>query len=73
MMSALVQAQLKNFKGMQMRSIGPAVTSGRVTAIDVNMKQGILYVGSASGGLWKSESWGTQWTPIFDEIGRAHV
>lgn len=67
MMSALVQAQLKNFKGMQMRSIGPAVTSGRVTAIDVNMKQGILYVGSASGGLWKSESWGTHWTPIFDE------
>ncbi len=67
LMSGLVQAQLKNFKGMQMRSIGPAVTSGRVTAIDVNEQQGIMYVGSASGGLWKSESWGTTWTPVFDD------
>ena len=67
LLSGLAQAQLKNFKGMQMRAIGPAVTSGRVTAIDVNQQQGIMYVGSASGGLWKSESWGSQWTPIFDD------
>ena len=67
LLSGLAQAQLKNFKGMKMRAIGPAVTSGRVTAIDVNEQQGIMYVGSASGGLWKSESWGTKWTPVFDD------
>ncbi|MEY2938238.1 MAG: hypothetical protein RL062_827 [Bacteroidota bacterium] len=64
--AALSQAQLKQFKGMNMRSIGPAVTSGRVTSIDVDMQRGVMYVGSASGGLWKSDSWGTKWQPIFD-------
>jgi photosystem II stability/assembly factor-like uncharacterized protein len=56
------------FKNMNMRSIGPAVMSGRVTAIDVDpLNENTLYVGTASGGLWKSESAGMTWTPIFDE------
>lgn len=51
-----------------MRSIGPAVMSGRVTAIDVDpYNDNILYVGTASGGLWKSESAGVSWSPLFDE------
>jgi photosystem II stability/assembly factor-like uncharacterized protein len=56
------------FKNMNMRSIGPAVMSGRVTAIDVDpLNENILYVGTASGGLWKSESAGMTWSPIFDD------
>lgn len=56
------------FKNMNMRSIGPAVMSGRVTSIDVDpLDENIIYVGTASGGLWKSESGGTTWTPLFDK------
>jgi photosystem II stability/assembly factor-like uncharacterized protein len=58
----------EGFKNMNMRSIGPAVMSGRVTAIDVDpMNENIMYVGTASGGLWKSESGGTTWEPLFDK------
>ncbi|MFN0032054.1 MAG: WD40/YVTN/BNR-like repeat-containing protein [Flavobacteriales bacterium] len=59
---------LEPFKNMNMRSIGPATTSGRVTAIDVQEgNENIIYAGAASGGLWKSENGGVEWTPIFDK------
>ncbi|TRX57801.1 hypothetical protein FNH22_14985 [Fulvivirga sp. M361] len=55
-------------KGMKTRSIGPAGMSGRVTAIDVVHNSGnVIYAGTASGGLWKSESGGIHWKPIFDD------
>jgi len=58
----------EGFKNMNMRSIGPSVMSGRVTAIDVDpLNDNLIYVGTASGGLWKSESAGMTWTPIFDD------
>jgi len=62
-----VYSQVAQFKGMSMRSIGPGVTSGRVTAIDLPPNQGSIYIGAASGGVWKSESAGVQWSPVFDE------
>ena len=54
-------------KDMKPRNIGPGGMSGRVTAIDVvNNNTDIMYVGTASGGLWKSESGGITWSPIFN-------
>ncbi|TKS55577.1 VPS10 domain-containing protein [Mesohalobacter halotolerans] len=59
---------LDKLKGIGVRSIGPAGMSGRITAIDVvHDNPQVMYVGSASGGLWKSESGGVDWTPIFDD------
>ncbi|VAW11836.1 FIG00930253: hypothetical protein, partial [hydrothermal vent metagenome] len=53
---------------MKPRSVGPAGMSGRITAIDVvNDQPNIIYVGAASGGVWKSESEGINWKPIFDK------
>ena len=50
------------------RNIGPGGMSGRVTAIDVVLKSPeVMYVGTASGGLWKSSSGGIKWEPIFDK------
>jgi photosystem II stability/assembly factor-like uncharacterized protein len=61
----LATNQLKNMKA---RSIGPAVMSGRVTAIDaVISNPEIIYAGTASGGVWKSENGGTTWNAIFDD------
>ncbi len=54
--------------GLKARSIGPAGMSGRVTAIDVVLSNpDIIYIGAATGGLWKSENGGITWKPIFDD------
>ncbi|RMF59319.1 MAG: hypothetical protein D6743_16520, partial [Calditrichaeota bacterium] len=59
---------MDKLQGMKARSIGPAGMSGRVTAIDVVLKHPeIIYVGTASGGLWKSTSGGVNWKPVFDD------
>ena len=56
------------FSAMKARNIGPGGMSGRVTAIDVNLKNPhIIFAGTASGGLWKSEGGGTDWKPVFDK------
>jgi photosystem II stability/assembly factor-like uncharacterized protein len=56
-----------HFKNIKPRSIGPASMSGRVTAIDVDIKNDIIYIGSASGGLWRSKSGAITFEPIFDK------
>ncbi len=58
------------FGGLKPRSIGPAMTSGRVMSIAVHpTNPGIIYIGTASSGLWKSTSGGAQWTPVMDREG----
>lgn len=58
----------KDFKNLKARSIGPAGMSGRVTTIDaVHANPDIIYIGAASGGVWKTTSGGAKWEPIFDE------
>jgi hypothetical protein len=58
----------KHFNNWKPRNIGPAGMSGRVTAIDaVWSNPNIVYLGTASGGVWKTENSGGSWTPIFDE------
>jgi photosystem II stability/assembly factor-like uncharacterized protein len=55
------------WKNAPVRSIGPAVTSGRVTAIDVaSDATGTIFAGTASGGVWRSTNGGIRWEPIFD-------
>jgi len=54
--------------GLKARSIGPASMSGRVAAIDaVQSNPDIVYVGAATGGVWKSVDGGLAFTPIFDD------
>ncbi|WP_179008186.1 WD40/YVTN/BNR-like repeat-containing protein [Winogradskyella forsetii] len=61
-------------KNMTPRNIGPGGMSGRVTAIDVvTTDPDIMYVGTASGGLWKSNSGGITWEPIFDKEVTASI
>ncbi len=55
-------------KGLEWRSIGPALTAGRVAdiAIDPNNRN-TWYVGVGSGGVWKTNNRGTSWSTIFDK------
>ncbi|WP_033961472.1 WD40/YVTN/BNR-like repeat-containing protein [Psychroserpens jangbogonensis] len=61
-------------KNMKPRNIGPGGMSGRVTSIDVvHNNTDIMYVGTASGGLWKSTSGGIKWDPIFEEEATSSI
>jgi len=58
------------FSGFRFRSIGPAVTSGRVNAFAVDpTDRAKYYAAVASGGVWKTVNAGTTWTPVFDNEG----
>ena len=60
---------LKNISltGLSFRSIGPAVTGGRVIDIAVNkFNQSEYYVASGHGSLWKTTNSGITFSPVFD-------
>ena len=59
---------MKLLQDLKPRNIGPGGMSGRVTAIDaVHDNPEVMYVGTASGGLWKSTSGGIKWEALFDK------
>jgi len=65
---------MKLMHDLKPRTIGPAGMSGRVTAIDaVHEQPEIIYVGTASGGLWKSTSGGVTWEAIFTNERTASI
>lgn len=60
--------------GLEFRSIGPALISGRIADIAVPPPQRpgerlgkTVYVASSAGGVWKTTNAGVTWTPIFDD------
>ena len=56
--------------GLGARNIGSATMSGRISALAAIREPSgkiTLYVGAASGGVWKSEDGGTRYKPVFDE------
>ncbi len=66
---ATVDESVKLLTGsLRARDIGPAVMSGRVTCLEgVNSSPETIYIGAASGGVWKSISGGSSFRPVFDE------
>lgn len=58
----------KTFDAMEMRNIGPAYMSGRISDIAVDQSDpSTWYTAVASGGIWKTTNAGTTWKPIFDK------
>jgi photosystem II stability/assembly factor-like uncharacterized protein len=59
----------ETISGLGARNIGSAAMSGRIAAVDaVHEGQRLtIYVGSASGGVWKSLDGGTTYKPVFDK------
>ncbi len=59
---------LDQFKSWKPRNIGPAGMSGRITAIDaVVADPNTIYLGAASGGVWKTINQGASWEAVFEE------
>ncbi|HEY6385627.1 MAG TPA: hypothetical protein VIX91_08100 [Candidatus Acidoferrum sp.] len=57
-------------KNLEFREIGPAMMGGRIDDFGVvESNPNIVYVGTASGGVWKTTNNGTTWEPVFDKEG----
>src|SRR6266581_683326 len=63
-----VKFDAATISGLPARNIGSATMSGRVAAVDAVNEKGRLtvFVGAASGGVWKSVNGGTTFKPVFD-------
>jgi hypothetical protein len=62
------------FGQLRWRNIGPANMAGRISDIEaVEANPAVVYVGSASGGVWKSVNAGTTWEPIFTNYPVASI
>ena len=68
--------QSKNpmLQGFEFRSIGPAVMMGRVDDI-VGSEQDpmTMYIGFATGGLWRTTDGGIHWKSMFDEMDNESI
>jgi len=71
-LAAVGQTQVRfdsaTVSGLPARNIGSATMSGRIAAVDAVEEDGriTLFVGAASGGVWKSVNGGTTFKPVFD-------
>ena len=66
---AAVKFDSETVSGLGARNIGSAAMSGRIAAIDAvwEGQRLTIFVGSASGGVWKSVNGGTTYKPVFDK------
>ncbi len=53
---------------------GPTNIGGRVTDVEVRMAASdTIYVGAASGGIFRSSNMGAAWTPVFDDAANLAI
>lgn len=69
---SLAQKKIKidhnTFGAIRARQIGPATMSGCIAALDAwDEDPRLIYIGAASGGIWKSKNAGTTFKPVFDK------
>ncbi len=73
------QAEMKAnspYQDLHWQYIGPTNISGRCTDVEAISPRGgqyIIWVGSATGGVWKSVNEGTTFEPVFDEMPTASI
>jgi photosystem II stability/assembly factor-like uncharacterized protein len=66
--AAAVEVKTATFGGLAARPIGPAVMGGRVADLAVAPGDpAVMWVGTASGGVWRSDDGGITFTPVFDQ------
>src|ERR1043165_2116202 len=66
--------EIKSFERLEWRSIGPANMGGRIADIEgVPGNPNVVYVATASGGLFKTTNGGVKWTPLFERQGSISI
>ena len=66
--AAEVSIDSNTFGGLEARALGPSIMSGRISALDATATDPLtVWVGAASGGVWKSEDGGLTFEPVFDD------
>ncbi len=71
---ALASSEGSTFEDLSFRSIGPAVMGGRIDAVAVvETRPSTIFVGTASGGVFKSTNMGTTWRAVFEHEGTASI
>ncbi|UCC24634.1 MAG: hypothetical protein JSU98_12980 [Gemmatimonadales bacterium] len=59
---------------LEFREIGPTIMGGRISDLAVNEDDPrIFYVGTATGGLWKTTSAGTWFEPVFEDHATSSI
>src|SRR5436305_7533640 len=62
------------FDQMRFRSVGPAVSGGRLGAVaGTDADSSLYYVGAAGGGVWRSTNGGQTFSPVFDSQGVSSI
>ena len=68
------QVPTEFLRAMEYRPIGPAVMGGRISDLAVDESNtSTFYVGTATGGLWKTTNHGTEFHPVFDDQLNASI
>lgn len=69
LLTAQTSLNSSQFQVMGARALGPSTMSGRITAIEGITVDGQvnLYIGTAGGGVWKSQNGGLSFSPLFDK------
>jgi len=56
------------FGDLRARDVGPAIMSGRISALDVQDNDPrLMYVGAGGGGVWRSRNGGINFEPVFED------
>src|ERR1700753_1886105 len=64
----------KSFERLEWRNIGPANMGGRIADIEgVPGNPNVVYVATASGGLFRTTNGGMKWTPVFERQGSISI
>lgn len=59
---------------LKVSSIGPNNISGRITSLAVDtLNENIAYIGSASGGIWKTIDLGKNWVSLTSRLASMHI
>ena len=67
MIAAIVLAVALPYANLTWRQVGPALAGGRIAAVaGTPQDDKLYYVGTAGGGVWKSDNGAATWTPVFD-------
>jgi len=73
-LSTVAASASPSLDAARFRSLGPAISGGRLGAVaGTDADPALYYVGAAGGGVWKSTNGGQSFKPVFDDQGQGSI